>query len=481
MSDTTRRFARSTGAATFSQIWRVGVTFLVTLALRRLILPGDYGLFDWALSVFLVLGAVRDLGLVYHIIRVPSRPYGNLLLVQLTWGALLALGTFLGAGVIARGLVAPHPEVVPVVATLSLFLLFEGLASVPRVYFDAELEVGRTVAPEIARNLVYALSTLALAWLGFGVWSLVAGLILSTGVYAAHLWLRAWPAIPLRWERGNTWRLVRHSLPLGSIWFLAIFVQRVDTVILGLRFDAEEIGHYYFAYFVAVLVTVTLVPAITRTLYPALVAFESEPDKQAEAYRLATLLILAIEAPVAAFLLVNPETSIRILGGTRWVLAPGYLQVLALAPLADPFSRLGGELLKVFHKDLVWIASVGLTLLSFIGFGWTFTGLWGAVGMAWANYLPLGGLVMAWAIYRVAPGPFRQLLRDILLVYGVPVVPFLVAWWLGGDRLWLRFALSLGALGAVFGIYAWRFGGAFRRFFGGGGDAATPDPPASAM
>ncbi len=464
MSDTTRRFARSTGAATFSQIWRVGVTFLITLALRRLILPGDYGLYDWALSVFLVLGAVRDLGLVYHIVRVPSRPYGNLLFVQATWGVALALGTFLGAAVIARGMTEPHPEVVPVVATFSLYLLLEGLASVPRVYFDAELQVGRTVAPEILRNLVYAASTLTLAYLGYGVWSLVVGLILSTGVYTAHLWARAIGSMPLTWERGNTWRLIRHSLPLGSIWFLAIFVQRVDTVILGLRFSADKIGHYYFAYFVAVLVTVTLVPAITRTLYPALVAYQDEPERQAEAYRLATLLILAIEAPVAAFLLVNPETSIRILGGEKWILAPAFLKVLALAPLMDPFSRLGGELLKVFHKDFVWIASVGLTLLSFIGFGWVFTGLWGPVGMAWANYLPLGGLVMAWAIYRVAPGPFRQLVQDIVLLYGAPVVPFLLAWWLGGERIWTRFALSLAALGVVFAFYAWRFGAAFRAF-----------------
>ena len=463
-SDTTSRFARSTGAATFSQIWRVGVTFLISLALRRLILPGDYGLYEWALTVFLVLGAVRDLGLVYHIIRVPSRPYGNLLFVQLTWGALLALGAFLGAGVIARGMIEPHPEVVPVVAALSAFLLLEGLASVPRVYFDAELRVGRTVAPEITRNVVYSAVTLGLAYFGWGVWSLVLGLIVSTGVYAAHLWWRALGSIPLNFERGQTWTLIRHSLPLGSIWFLAIFVQRVDTVILGLRFDTDEIGHYTFAYFVAFLVTVTLVPAITRTLYPALIAYRSEPEKQAEAYRLATLLILAIEAPVAAFLLVNPEASILILGGGEWTRAPGYLRVLAVVPLMDPFSRLGGEMLKVFHKDFSWIASVGLTLISFVGFGWLLTGLWGPVGMAWANFLPLGGLVMALAIYRVAPGPFKQLLRDIVLLYAVPVLPFAAAWWLGGDRLWFRFGLSLVALATAFGVYALRFGADFRRF-----------------
>ena len=465
MSETTRRFARSTGAATFSQIWRVGATLGVTLFLRRWIPAPDYGLFEWALSVFLVLGAVRDLGLIYHIVRVPSRPYGNLLFVQLTWGVLLAAATFFGARWVALGVSEPHPAVVPVVATLSLYLLLEGLASVPRVYFDAELQVGRTVAPEIFRNLVYILSTASLAYAGFGVWSLVLGLTGSTAVYCGLLWVRAWGKMPLTWERGNTWNLVRHGLPLGSIWFLAIFVQRIDTFVLGKKFDLDTIGNYYFGYTVAVLVTVTLVPAITRTLYPALVAFKDEPERQGQAYRLATLVVLAIEAPVAAFLLVNPETSIRILGGTEWPRAHAFLQALALAPLMDPFSRLGGEILKVFHRDLVWIASVGLTLASFAGFGWLFTDWWGPMGMAWANYLPLGGLIMAWAIYRVARGPFLQLLRDLVVLYGVPVVPFAAAHLLAPENAWLRFGLSLVALALSFALYAWRFGAEFKTFF----------------
>ena len=169
-SDTTRRFFHSTGAAAFSQIWRVGVTFAVYLLLRRVIVSDDWGLYDWALSVFLVLGAVRDLGLLYHVVRIKPRPYGNLLLVEAGWGTVMAAGTFALAGLIARGQEVPHPEVVPVIQAFSLYLLFEGLAVVPRTFFDAELRVGRTVVPEILRNLVYALTTTGLALAGFGVW-----------------------------------------------------------------------------------------------------------------------------------------------------------------------------------------------------------------------------------------------------------------------------------------------------------------------
>ena len=85
-ANTASRFLRSTGAATFSQLWRVVVTFGTTLLLKRMIPTVDWGLWNWALPIFLVLGAVRDLGLVYHVVRVKPRPYGNLLLLETVWG-----------------------------------------------------------------------------------------------------------------------------------------------------------------------------------------------------------------------------------------------------------------------------------------------------------------------------------------------------------------------------------------------------------
>jgi len=51
--ETTSRFFRSAGAATFSQAWRVGVTFGVTLFLRRLVPQGDWGLWEAAVVSFL--------------------------------------------------------------------------------------------------------------------------------------------------------------------------------------------------------------------------------------------------------------------------------------------------------------------------------------------------------------------------------------------------------------------------------------------
>ena len=462
---TAGRFFRSAGAATFSQVWRVGVTFGVTLLLRRLIPRGDWGLWDWALVVFLILGALRDLGLVYHVVRLPKRPYGNLLLVETVWGGALAAGAAFAAPLIARAFKDTHPWDVEILRALCLFLFFEGLASVPRVFFENELRIGRTVVPEIVRNLVFAVTAVALALLGYGIWSLLVAQVGCTAVYAAHLWLRALPEIPLRFERGNTLRLLADSVPLALIWFLVILTRHVDPLILGAQFLKETVASYTFAYFVAFLVTTTLVPAVTRALYPALVAFAAEPKRLVEAYRLATLFVLALEAPVALFLFVNADTAIRIVGGGQWSEAPTFLRLLCFAPLVDPFSRLGGEMLKVYHRDRIWIVASATTLVSFLGFGVGFT-LWlGPIGMAWANFLPLGGLVMAWAVRGVAAEGFAALCRDIAVVYLAPLPPLAAAYLLFPGDPTLRFVASLGAVAIAFGFYAVRFGPSFRAFF----------------
>lgn len=464
-ADTTTRFFRSTGAATFSQAWRLGVTFLTQLILMKLLSAGDWGLYEWTFVVFLVFGALRDLGLLYHIIRLKTRPYGNVLAVEIVWGAILALATFFGAEQVAKAFSGAGADVVPVIQAFSLFLFLEGISSVPRIYFDAELKVGATVLPEIVRNLIFAATSLVLAWLGWGVFSMVTGLIVSMAYYTVHLWIRAWPTIPLTYERGGNWALIRPSLPLATIWLLAILARHIDPVLLGVfNFDEEAVGLYTRSYFLAFLVTTALVPAITRVLYPALVAYSEEPEKLSEAYRLATVLVLTLEAPVAAFLFVNAERFLSIFG-EQWAGATPLLRVLAIAPLIDPFSRLGGEILKVYHRDRLWIVSLLLTLATFGIAGYFLISAYGPIGMAWANYLPIGGMVMAWGIYKIAPAPFWRLVRDLGVIYLAPILPFFAAYLAAGDRLWLRFGLSIVAGLATALFYWWRFGRSFVSFF----------------
>ncbi|MEO1083855.1 MAG: oligosaccharide flippase family protein, partial [Acidobacteriota bacterium] len=236
---TAGRFLRSSGAAALSQGVRVLSTLLAQFVLRRFIPAEDWGLFNWSLVIFLVLSAIRDLGLGYHVLRVKSRPYGNLLALEAIWGGILFAAAVLAAPLGPSLYAGSHPETIGILRLLALFMLLDGLATVPRIYLEGELSVGRAVAPELWRNLVFVLTACLLAYAGYGVWSLAIAHTASTGLYALVLWRRVWGEIPLRFDPAGMATLLRQSMPLAVIWFCSILIRRIDPLILGSRFDFE--------------------------------------------------------------------------------------------------------------------------------------------------------------------------------------------------------------------------------------------------
>jgi O-antigen/teichoic acid export membrane protein len=192
---------------------------------------------------------------------------------------------------------------------------------------------------------------------------------------------------------------------------------------------------------------------------------------------LATVFFLALEVPAALLLAANAELVTLVLAGEGYLGAAPYLALLAFAPLVDPLGRFGGELLIARHLEKARVVSILLHLVALVGGGILLSSRFGPVGMAWANFLPLGAPVVAWTIWRYAPGALGRLLHDLLEVYLAPLVPFAPVLLVPTDRPWLRFAASaLAALGSL-GWFWYRFGARFRAFFGRSATAAVPTAP----
>jgi O-antigen/teichoic acid export membrane protein len=482
MRSSERRFLHSTLAAYGSQLGRVLIRAASDLALARIIVPEAIGLYDLALAFAVIAAIVRDLGLPYELVRHPRRPFGAVLAWEAGAGLVLSAGLALAAPATA-GL---DPRLPAVLAVYAWWVLLDGLAVVPRVYYECELEVGRLVAPEIARGATIAAVAIALAAAGAGVWALVAGQLAGAALFAALLWRRVWGRIPLRLTGAGLAELpsmIGRSAFLFLIALAALPVPQVSKLIVGSGLGAAA-GAFWTAQYTKARewgfrLQELVMPAVARVLYPALIEFRRHGDRQRylAAYRLGTVTLLGLQTLGGYFLAWNAEVVLlRILIGPRWAPAVPLVQVLCFAPLVDPFSPLGGELLKTEGQDRAWFAVVALNIASLALFGVLLTHRLGALGMAWAAYLPLGSLLMAWRVYRICGGAeIARLARDLLYLYLVPLPLFaLVAWRLPAAGWW-RLGASAVAAAAALALYLARFRGPFRAFF-----AAASGPPAPA-
>lgn len=457
---TEQRILRSTFAAYGIQLARLLVSFGAKLILARLILPEGHGLYELALRIVTVAAALRDLGLPYHLVRDPRRPYGTVLVSTATLGALITVALVVAAPAFA----VVTPELPAVLKVFAIWVLLDGLAVVPKAFFERELTIGRLLGPEVLRGVVIAVVSLALAWLGWGVWSFVAADLAGAALLAVFSWARAWGRIPLDLNLRLLPDLVRKSWWLFLIWLALQLVTYIDIYIVEAFRDTATVGLYSRAYMIAFLVATIVYP---RALFPTLVEYLGDRRRFLEVFRLSTVQLLGCQVVASYFLLFNAEKVILILLGENWMAAAPILRVLAFVPFLDQFTILGGEMLKARHEDRPWFVIMVLNLVSLVGLGIWFTSRWGATGMAAANYLLAGNLLMAWRVRGVFGPRFAALVADMAKLYLIPLPFFALAAMAFPAGSWGRFIASLAAAAlaaaALIALY-WR---PFRAFFRG--------------
>ena len=462
MESTEKRFLDSVLAAGGSQVARTLLRLIADLTLARLVLPESHGLFALAWSTVVIAGFVRDLGLPYELVRDPKHPYGTVMLWELVSGA------FVTALLIAAAPLFGHldPALPQVLRVLALWVLIEAAAVVPRVYFERQLQVSKLVWPEILRGLTFAVISIALAAAGFGVWSFVLGELLAATLYLILLWARARGAFSLKADP----RLIPDLLKRSSLLFVIALVANttpfVGRYIVEMVDTTSMVGQFEKAFLWAFRAQILLIPALGRVIYPALVAYRSNRTRFVGAFRLGTVAILSIEVLLAYFLFFNAEiVLLKILLGPNWEPAVHLLRILCFLPLVDPFNRLGGEMLKAYREDRVWLLIVLVNLASLVGFGWFLAQRMGPAGMAWAHYLMLGHLIMAWRVYRICGPEFWRLVGDLLITYLLPLPFFLAIATFFPAASWERFAASIVGAALVGGLMLYRFAKPFRAFF----------------
>ncbi|MDD3926269.1 MAG: oligosaccharide flippase family protein [bacterium] len=427
-----------------SQALNTGVNLLSRLLLARLIIPSDWGLFAEALLIITIGGAMRDLGIPLHLIRDNGKKYGSALVLE----GIMSLVVISLIWILAPLAQAWDPRLPHLLRIFSLMLLPEGLAMVPKAFLDKELLVNRALLCELLQIGTFAIVSLVMGYLGYGVWSLVAGYGGGMVVYSISLWLRAGRSMPLGFDRRHIPDLVSHSGFLFLNGLVGTSLGYMDSGILGSLVTSREVGYYFIAYTWAFLPGKLLFPSLYRIIYPTLARYKEDADGLFNIYHLGTVVLLAVELPVLALLFINAQHYVTLLLGRQWLPSVPLLRIIALGPALVPFSRLGIAVLKVHHKDRIFFLSSVIGLVSLLALGWFLTLHYRAMGMAYANLIAPGSLVQLYGLTLVLKGRLWKMAFDLLILYAICMAVFIPAGMLS-HGLDAGSSLAIGGIGAV--------------------------------
>ena len=411
-----KQAARGAALLGVSQGVRIACSFLSTIVLARLLLPGDFGVVAMVAPITGFILIFQDLGLNQAVVQ--SRSVSDGQVNALFWWNVVA------SCVIAVAFVAISPLVSlfygdnragQMAAFAGIPVIINGLGLQHAALLNREMRFFGIAAAEIANSLVTIIAMTILAVLLRNYWALFLGPVAGTIASTVVLWRNSpWrPQIRARLDEARD--LLSFGANIAGFNLFNYIGRNADNVLIAKLWGAAELGLYDRCYRLMMFPLQTINGPLARVMLPSLSRLRDEPDQYRRVYITAINTLTAFAVPGAVTAALCSGEIIEILLGKRWAGAEAIFFWLGLASVIQPVANATGWLFvssgrakEMMHWGLISTA-VQIT-------GFAIGVQYGAVGVATSYFLTQllrVPFLFAWST-RTTPVKARDLFASLL-------------------------------------------------------------------
>lgn len=400
------------------------------LALARILVPADFGVYAMATPVIAISLLVQDLGITQAVVtakEVNQRALSTLFYLNLAASAAVSILLLLLAPSIAA--FYGEPRIYPVILMMAGTVFVAAASSVHRALLTRDLRYGRIAQTEVFSTFVGSAASIYLAFVIPGPLALtstyaISALVLLICSWASTRWMPGKPA-----PFSEMLPFIKFGGGLTGFNLTNFVARSADNVIIGKFLGEVQLGFYDRAYKLMLLPLQQVSNPANRVMVPILSKLVDEPERYRFAYLRTVRTLLLVTLPGVVFFSVAADPLVPVLLGENWRPAAEIFTWLSIAALHQPLTVTTGWLFVSQSRTGAY-AKLGLfnAVTCLAAF---FAGLpWGAVGVA-ACYAISDIAIRMPALYWLVgrEGPVRT--KDI---YGV-LVPNAVAILITGAAL----------------------------------------------
>lgn len=452
--DLERRTALNGAVVLGTRALQLLITLASTMVLARLLRPSDFGLVAMAAVLFGVAHTINNLGLSLAVTQrenIEHEELSSLFWVSLAFTATIALVTVGLAPVVAWFF--QEPILIAITACMALGIFVSGFVNIKIGILRREMRFGALSTAEIIGSLAGAAGGVGLAFLGFGVWALVAQQLIWLCVQTLIIWnLTDWkPSPPSHMADSKPLReLLTYGGQTTLVRLLNEFAEQLDRILVGRLAGASALGLYQMAHRWSSLPALQLIVPMKSVAVSSFSRLQKDVDRYRAHARLLFSAVLSLALPALAFLAVDAPQVIRILLGPQWTEVVPLFRILAGAAFMGCASRI---MIWVYLSEGRTGTRLRWTLLSRpITILFVLAGIpWGAMGIATGYALSLSLLALINVRYCLAESSLRQ--RDFYSAASRPACAALLA----GAIVYLAGGSSLDPLHLGLNFLAYSF------------------------
>lgn len=334
---------------TFGQQFSVQIiTFATSVILARVLAPAEFGLIAM-ISLFMSLGhALMDTGLTSSLIRTQEadqKDYSTVFFINIVGSIIIYMILFFTAPAIAA--FYEQPILVKIIRVYTFSFVIDAFVSIQRTRLTKSMNFKTEMTIQVPSIIIGGVLGITLAYLGWGVWSLICMYLFQSVLTAIQLWVVS------DWKPDFKFYKDRYKYHLSFGWkmtasgLLETLYQNLYILIIGKAFSATHLGYYSRAFTLRQLPISNISKALNKVSYPMFSSINHDDKKLKTAYRKLMQQLLFWLCPILIFATVYAEPFIRFLLTEKWLPAVPYFQVLALAGIMYPLNFYNTNILKV--------------------------------------------------------------------------------------------------------------------------------------
>ncbi|WYL97344.1 MAG: MOP flippase family protein [Gloeotrichia echinulata IR180] len=373
---------------------RQSISFALFFLLARLLEPETFGLVALS-SVFLAfLQIFLEQGFSQAIIQRQNLEPEHLDTAFWTnLGLSILLATISISSADWLGELFKEPQISPIIRWSSVGFLISAFSRVQEATLQRQLAFKALAQRSLVGVVIGGSVGVTMAFMGFGVWSLVGQQLSNSLVQVLVLWMLSDWRPRFKFSPKHFKELFSFGVHVMGIDLCTFFSRRSDDFLIGYFLGSSALGYYTVAYRVFSILTEVLAGIIAKVTLPMFAKLQQEPEKLRNALYKAIQLTSLTTFPVFLGILALAPELVRVIFGAKWEPSIPVLQVLNLVGILYAYFYFNGSLIMAVGKPSV---KLGLDFVQAISNIVAFS-----IAVQWGIVYVAGGFVIRG--YLIAP------------------------------------------------------------------------------
>ena len=402
-------------------IWRFAercgaqlVTFIVSIVLARILDPKDYGTIALVTVFTTILQVFVDSGLGTALIQKKNADdldFSSVFYFNFIVCIILYVGMFIAAPYIA--LFYKDTTLTPVIRVISLTIVISGVKGIQQAYVSKNMLFKRFFFSTIGGTIFSAVLGIAMAYMGYGVWALVAQQLSNTAIDTLILWLTVkWrPKKMFSYERlkglfSFGWKLLISSL-------LDTAYNNLRNLIIGKLYSSSDLAFYNQGEKFPKVIVMNINASIDSVLLPTMSIEQDNPERIKQMTRRAIKTSTYVMAPLMMGLAFCAEPIVRLVLTDKWIFCIPFLRIFCITYMFWPVHTANLNAINARGRS-DWFLRLEI-IKKIVGLAILLSTMWfGVMAMAYSLLLSsvLSQIINSWPNRKLLKYGYLEQVRD---------------------------------------------------------------------